>query len=63
LEIEWNRLLNIIDVVVLGEGDDRVGWKIGRKGVSIKTLYNTMQNKPLARNFKHVWDLKLQVKI
>jgi hypothetical protein len=47
LEIEWKRLLNIIDVVVLGEGDDRVGWKIGRKGFLSKPCTIQCKTNPL----------------
>jgi hypothetical protein len=46
------KLLDIIHGVDLGQGDDKLAWKLGKKGFTIKFLYNALQTKTHVKVFK-----------
>lgn len=43
--------VEVINKVVLQEGDDKVGWKLGKKGFTVKTLYNAFANQTTNKKF------------
>jgi hypothetical protein len=49
-DTEWNKLVDLVGKVVLRDGDDKVGWKMGHKGFTVKTLYNALQTRPPITN-------------
>jgi hypothetical protein len=60
----WFDLLHIIHNVTLREGEDRVTWKLGLKGLTVKSLYNALHviRKPV-KGFRQLWNMNILGKI
>jgi hypothetical protein len=46
-------------IIVLKERDDKVTWKLGNKGFTIKSWYNALQVRQPVKLFKDLWKMKL----
>jgi hypothetical protein len=55
LASEWLNLLAIVHSTVLSPRDDKVRWTLGKKGFTIKSLYNALQSRPVIKPFKKFW--------
>jgi hypothetical protein len=62
---DWFDLLTTIHNVntCVCERDDRVRWRLGQKGITVKSLYNALQVRRPDRAFKQLWCMKLRGKI
>jgi hypothetical protein len=43
--------LTIVHLTVLSPWDDKVRWTLGKKGFTVKSLYNALQSRPVNKHF------------
>jgi hypothetical protein len=60
---DWVNLLEIIHSTVLSPRDDKLRWIPGKKGFTVKSLYNALQSRPVIKPFQKLWVLKIPAKI
>jgi hypothetical protein len=61
---EWHRLRDIIEIVVLSEGQDMISWKLERSGkFSVNSMYRTLSAGASIAHFKDVWAAKIPLKL
>jgi hypothetical protein len=56
---DWFDLLHIIHTVTLREGEDRITWKLGTKGFTVKSLYNALHVRKPVKGFRQLWNMKI----
>jgi hypothetical protein len=59
---DWVKMF-VIMLTVLSPGDDKLRLILGKKGFTIKSLYNALQNRPVIKPFQKLWVLKIPTKI